>query len=322
MLKIGSLELKSNVLLAPMAGISDSSFRLLCREFGASFTFVEMINARAVSHRSKKTKKMLTIASNDRPIGVQILGAEITYLLKALDILEGYDFDLLDFNAACPVKKVCRRSEGAALMKEPKKLKQILTHIVRRWHKPVTIKIRSGWDHLSRNAVQIARIAQEAGVKAVFIHGRDRNQLYKGNVDYKVISEVKKNLSIPVVASGDIWSALHARKMFDETGCDGVLVARGALGNPWIFKEIDEYIRNHRLLPPPTTSQILETLLKHLDLAIAEHGEKEAICLMRKFVGWYLKGRRFVRSIRQKVNTIKTKKDLMSLMESVQTLSE
>ncbi len=330
MLKIGELRLKTNVLLAPLAGISDSSFRLLCREFGAGFTFVEMINARAISHKNKKTKKMLTIAPNDRPIGVQLLGFEIPYLLKALDVLERYDFELLDFNAACPVKKVCRRGEGASLMKDPELLKKILTTLasaladapVGRIKKPLTIKIRSGWDQTSKNAVAIAQLAQDAGVKAIFIHGRDRNQFYKGTVDYKIIADVKKNVSIPVIASGDVWSAKHAKLMFEETGCDGILVARGALGNPWIFREIEEYLQNKRVITPPTVEEIVATMSKHLELAIDEHKEENAVPIMRKFVGWYLKGKRFVRPIRQKVNSLKTKKDFYDLMEHVLALAK
>lgn len=321
MLKIGALELSSNVLLAPLAGISDSSFRLLCRAFGARFTFVEMINACAISHKSKKTKKMLLTAPEDKPIGIQLLGAQIPFLLRAVDIIKSYGFDLLDFNAACPVKKVCRRGEGAALAKEPEKLKNILHALRDRWEKPLTIKIRSGWDDTSRNAATIAAIAQDAGCDAVFIHGRDRQQFYKGNVDYGVIANVKKSVSIPVIASGDIFSGPHAKKMFDETGCDGILVARGALGRPWIFKEIDEYLQHGRLPAAPSTQEIIETLLKHLEFLVEEHGEKNAVPLMRKFVGWYLKGRRFVRSVRQQVNSIKTRKDFNKLIESVRLLA-
>jgi len=319
MLKIGSLELPSNVLLAPLAGISDSSFRLLCRKFGATFTFVEMINARAISHNSKKTKKMLSCAPEDRPIGIQLLGAEISYLLKALEIIKDYNFDLLDFNAACPVRKVCRRGEGVALMKESKKLGKIIKSLVREWPKPLTIKIRSGWDPLSKNAADIARVAQDSGAEAIFIHGRDKKQLYKGRVDYKVICEVKKKVSIPVIASGDVFSAKHAKKMFDETGCDGILVARGALGNPWIFKEIQEYLETGRILPPPSLEEIIQTLLDHLELLITEHGEKNAVCQMRKFIGLYLKGKRFVRSVRQKVNSIKTRQEFDSLIEFIRS---
>lgn len=318
MLKIGSLQLKSNVMLAPLAGISDSSFRLICREFGASFTFLEMINARAISFKNKKTKKMLFHAPNDTPIGVQLLGCELPYILKAMDVLEPYDFDLLDFNAACPVKKVCRRGEGASLMKDPQKLKNILETIVRRWQKPVTIKIRSGWDKDSQNAVEIAQCAQDAGLSAVFIHGRDRNQFYKGTVDYRIIASVKKNVQIPVIASGDIWSASYAQKMFDETGCDGILVARGALGNPWIFQEINSYLNQQPAFPLPTIPEIIATLRKHLELSIAEHGEKNGVALMRKFVGWYFKAKPCVRPLRQKANSVKTKQEFMDLLDSIQ----
>lgn len=317
MLKFGSLKLNTNIILAPLAGISDSSFRLLCRSFGAKFAFVEMINARAISYKNKKTKKMLEREPHDKPIGIQILGSDIPYLLKAIDIIKTRDFDLLDFNSACPVKKVCRRQEGAALMKEPKKLETILKTIVKHWGKPVTIKIRSGWDQEHKNAVEIAKIAQDCGINGIFIHGRDRKQFYAGNVDYEIIAEVKKNVSIPVIASGDIWSPIHAKKMFEETGCDGVLVARGALGNPWIFHDIDTYFKSGTIPQLPETEDILKTLVKHLDMCIAEHGEKNGVAIMRKFIGWYLKGKRFIRPVRSKVNTLKTKKDVLCALEPI-----
>lgn len=320
MLRIGNLELPSNVLLAPLAGISDSAFRLICRAYGASFTFVEMINARALSHKSKTTKKMLATDPKDKPIGVQLLGCEIPFILKALDVIEKYDFDLLDFNVACPVKKVCRRGEGAALMKEPQKLEKILNAIVARWPKPVTIKIRSGWNNNTKNAVTIARLAEDCGIKAIFIHGRDREQFYKGTVDTRVIADVKKNVSIPVIASGDIWSALHAKKMLDETGADGILVARGALGRPWIFQDIDAYFRHGLIRETPTPDEIMDTLFRHLELSIAEHTEKRAIPLMRKFVGWYFKGHRFVRPLRQKINQVKTKNEFVGVVEALRGL--
>lgn len=264
---------------------------------------------------------MLASDPADKPIGVQILGEELSYILKAVDILESYDFDVLDFNAACPVRKVCRRGEGAALMKDPEKLKKILAAIVQRSSKPVTIKIRSGWDPCSKNAVAIAQIAEEADVAAVFIHGRNRDQFYRGTVDYKIIADVKKNISIPVIASGDIWSADYAKKMFQETGCDGILIARGALGNPWIFKEIEAGL--HGKPPPalPSTEDIVRTILEHLELSIAEHGEKNAVPLMRKFVGWYLKGKPYVRQARQRVNALKTKKEFLDLMDYVTALA-
>lgn len=321
MLKFGTLQLNTNVILAPLAGISDSPFRLLCRAFGAQFAFLEMINARAISHKNKKTKKMLQTSPQDKPLGIQILGSEIPYILKALDMIEAYDFDLLDFNAACPVKKVCRRQEGAALMKEPQKLEKILKSIVKHWKKPATIKIRSGWDQQQKNAVEIAKIAQDCGINGIFIHGRDRKQFYLGDVDYNIIAEVKKNVSIPVIASGDIWSGAHARKMFKETDCDGILVARGALGNPWIFRDIDTYLKTGSAPQAPETNEIIETLIKHLDMCIAEHGEKNGVALMRKFVGWYLKGKRFIRPVRNKINALKTKKDVLCALQAFNTLA-
>jgi tRNA-dihydrouridine synthase B len=321
-LKIGTLNLPSTVLLAPLAGISDSAFRLICRRFGARFTFVEMINARAISHKNKKTKKMLVHAAEDSPIGIQLLGAEIPYLLKAVDVIAAHDFDLLDFNAACPVRKVCRRGEGAALLKEPAKLGKILKALVRAWPKPLTIKIRSGWDAASRNAAAIARVAEDAGVQAVFIHGRDKTQLYTGSVDTRTIAQAKEAVRIPVIASGDIWSADHAQRMIAATGCDGILVARGALGNPWIFREIEAALAGQHLPPPPAVEEILETLTAHLELSVCEHGEKDAIAIMRKYVGWYLKGKKHIRCIRQKANTVKTKAEFLRLVADIRSLSK
>jgi tRNA-dihydrouridine synthase B len=322
MLKIGSLQLDTKILLAPLAGVSDSAMRLICREHGARFTFVEMINARAISFHSKKTKKMLKIDPRDRPIGVQLLGCEVPYVLKALDVLETFPFDVLDFNAACPVRKVCRRGEGAALMKDPKKLKTLLVAITKRWRRtPVTIKIRSGWDLDALNAPEIARIAEDAGVAAVFVHGRTREQFYRGAVDSDVIARVKRAVKMPVLASGDILSAPLARTMLERTGVDGLLVARGALGRPWIFREIEEYLELGRLPAPPSLEDILKTLTRHLELSIEEHGEKHAVPIMRKFVGWYLKGQPFVRPIRQRISGLKTPPDFFDALEEARRLA-
>lgn len=322
MLRIGTLSLESCVFLAPLAGLSDAALRLISRSHGARFTFVEMINARAITHNSKKTNKMLKSPAEDRPLGVQLLGAEIPYLLRAVDILAAYDFALLDFNAACPVRKVCRRGEGAALMRDPLMLEKILKALAGRWRKPLTLKIRSGWNDSSKNAVEIARIAEGSGVQAVFIHGRHREQFYHGGVDYGIIACVKKSVTIPVIASGDIWSCTHARKMFDETGCDGLTVARGALGNPWIFRDIEEYERNRRIPEAPSQQEITDVLLRHLDLSIAEHGEKNAVALMRKFAGWYFQGKPYVRLLRQKINTVRSKKEFVETLLPLVSLAE
>ncbi|MDD4982331.1 MAG: tRNA dihydrouridine synthase DusB [Candidatus Omnitrophota bacterium] len=313
MLKIGNLKLKSNLILAPMAGISDLPFRMLNRKFGAELCFVEMINCRSISHKSRRTQAMLTSGKEDRPLGVQLLGCEDNFILKALDVLKGYNFDILDFNSACPAKKVIRRGEGCSLMREPKKLAQILKLIVKNSSWPVTVKIRSGWDKGSVNAREVALSAQDCGVSAVFIHGRTKIQGYSGSVDYSVIRKVKKALRIPVIASGDVLSAQLAKKMFDETGCDGLSVARGSLGNPWIFKQIKEFLDKGRVPVSPAINIVVKIMIKHLNASVNFYGEKNGVVLFRKFFSWYTRGFRKVRPLREKSSRAKTFQDMLSI---------
>jgi len=315
MLKIGNLKLKSNLILAPMAGVSDLPFRLLNRKFGAELAFVEMINCRSISHKSKRTQSMLSSTPQDRPLGLQLLGCEDKYILKALDVLKKYKFELIDFNAACPAKKVVRRQEGAGLLKDPKKLKKILKLVVENSEVPVTVKIRAGWDKDNVNAKEVALYAQDAGVNGLFIHGRTKTQGYSGSVDYNVIREVKKALRIPVIASGDILSAQLAKKMFDETGCDGLAIARGALGNPWIFKEIKEYLNTGKIVPKPGEAKIVKIMLEHLNASIAFYGERNGVIIYRKFFGWYTKGFRRVRPLREKSSRAKNKEEMTAIIE-------
>ncbi|MFA5311655.1 MAG: tRNA dihydrouridine synthase DusB [Candidatus Omnitrophota bacterium] len=313
MLKIGNLKLKSNLILAPMAGISDFPFRMLNREFAAGLSFVEMINCRSVSHKSRRTQAMLTSGKGDRPLGVQLLGCEENFILKALDVLKGHNFDILDFNSACPAKKVIRRGEGCSLMREPKKLAQILKLIVKNSSWPVTVKIRSGWDKGSVNARDVALSAQDCGVSAVFIHGRTKIQGYSGSVDYSVIRKVKEALKIPVIASGDVLSAQLAKKMFDETGCDGLSVARGSLGNPWIFKQIKEFLDKGKAPVSPAISIVVKIMIKHLNASVNFYGEKNGVVIFRKFFSWYTRGFRKVRPLREKSSRAKTLQDMLSI---------
>ena len=310
MLKIGSLKLKSNLILAPMAGISDLPFRMLNREFGAELAFVEMINCRSISHKSKRTESMLSPGPKEKPLGVQILGCEDKYILKALDVLKKYKFDILDFNAACPAKKVVRRGEGSALLKDPEKLCKILELVVKNSTLPVTAKIRIGWDKDSVNAREVALRAQEAGIKALFVHGRTKAQGYSGVVDYKVIANIKKVLDIPLIASGDVLSPQLAKKMFDETGADGLAVARGSLGNPWIFKEIKEYLEKGKIIPRPSVDEIIKTMLEHLNASVTFYGERNGVVIFRKFFGWYTKGISSIRPLREKSSRVKTKDEM------------
>ena len=298
-----------------MAGITDLPFRILCRKFGAELAFIEMINCRSISHKSKKTKHMLATSVCDRPLGIQILGSEEKYILKALDVLKGYKFDLLDFNAACPAKKVVRRGEGSKLLQEPKKFTQLLKLIVKNSWLPVSVKIRAGWDKDSVNAKEIALIAQECGASALFIHGRTKTQEYSGQVDYNIIRVVKKALDIPVIASGDVFSGLLAKKMFDETGCDGLAVARGSLGNPWIFKEIKEYLKSGKIIRRPEEKEIAQVLRAHLDACLNFYGERNGVIIFRKFYIWYTKGMQKVRRLREAASRAKTRLEVERIIQ-------
>jgi len=317
MLNIGSLKLKSNLILAPMAGVTDLPFRMLCRRFGAELAFVEMVNCRSISHKSRKTRHMLSTEAKDKPLGVQILGCEDKYILKALDVLKDYKFDILDFNAACPAKKVVRRGEGAALLREPKKLGKILKLVVKHSRIPVTVKMRLGWDKDSVNGEKVALYAQDAGVSGLFIHGRTKAQEYSGSVDYEAIARVKKAVNIPVIASGDVFTAQLAQKMINQTNCDGLVIARGSFGNPWIFKEIKEFLKAGKTLPKPARQKIIKVMFDHLDASIAFYEERNGVILFRKFFAWYTKGIRNIRPLREKSSRAKTKKDMLGLIDGL-----
>src|SRR3990172_8551800 len=243
MMKMGILTLKYPIILAPMAGITDLPFRMICHKYGCELAFIEMISAKALVYENRKTEKMIATRPEDRPLGIQLLGTDVEFILRALDIIRKYEYEIIDFNAACPVTKVTSKGEGSGMMKEPRRLGQLLKAVVDHTNIPVTVKIRAGWNEKSVNAREVALYAQDAGVKGLFIHGRTREQGYSGRVDYNVIREVKEALDIPVIGSGDVFSPSHVKKMFDETGCDGVAIARGALGNPWIFRETAEFLK-------------------------------------------------------------------------------
>ena len=321
MLKIGRLKLKSNLILAPMAGVSDLPFRLLNRRFGCELAFIEMINVRSLGYKMRKTKKMLSTSAKDKPLGLQIIGCEEEFILKAIDVLGSYEYDVLDFNAACPVKKVARRGEGAALLKDPKKLNKLLKLLVKNSSKPVTVKIRTGWDKDSVNAKEAALASQDAGVSALFIHGRNREQGYSGEVDYDAIKDVKKALSIPVIGSGDVFSPELAKKMLDETGCDGLLVARGALGNPWIFKEIKEFLKNKKIIKKPRIDKIADIMIEHMDSYIDFYDALHGIRRFHKFFGWYTKGIPNVRPLRENAFRTKTKEEMLEIIQSFRKLT-
>jgi tRNA-dihydrouridine synthase B len=317
MFRIGDLTVPSPVILAPMAGITDLPFRRIARSFGCAFAFVEMISARALVYQSKKTEKMLSTVPEDRPLGVQLLGNDPQVLMKAIEKLHEYRFDLLDFNAACPASKVTGKGKGAGLLKEPARLRDLLKVIVAEAHVPVTVKIRAGWDEATVNAREVALYAQDAGIQGLFIHGRTRAQRYSGRVDYGVIRSVKEAVAIPVIASGDAFSPLLVKKMFDETGCDGVAIARGALGNPWLFRSIPEFLRSGLSLPAPDRSEVADTMTRHLDSCISVYGEKVGTILFRKFFAWYTRGITGMKPLRDKAFRAETREQMVASVDEI-----
>jgi tRNA-dihydrouridine synthase B len=316
MFRVGTSKLP-RIMLAPLAGISDLPFRTLNRSFGCRFAFAEMVSARSFINCSHQTAKMLSTHSDDRPLGLQFLSEDEEVLRRALSMLPADTHEIINLNAACPVEKVTRKGEGASLMKDPLKLKALLRTMVKNSAVPVTVKIRSGWEGKSVNAKDVALHAQDAGVHAVIIHGRTREQRYGGTVDYRVITEVKENLAIPVIASGDALSPLLIKKMFDETGCDGVSIARGALGNPWIFRETETFLRTAQIPPRPSLGEIAQVMVDHLDMCCDFHGERTGVTLFRKFFSWYAKGIPGAKLLREKAFQASTSDRMVQLIRQL-----
>lgn len=299
-----------------MAGISDLPYRLINRSLGCELAFTEMISAASVVYKSKSTLKMLSTNPKDKPLGVQLLGNDAELLKRALDIVSAYNFDIVDFNAACPVSKVVSGGKGAGLLREPEKLQKLLKVIVEYSTVPVTVKIRTGWGETSINAVEVALCAQDAGVKALFIHGRTKIQGYSGTVDYNIIRKVKETLKIPLIASGDALSPQLIGKLFEETGCDCVALARGALGNPWLFRETAEFLRTGDVPGRPDVHEIAQTMREHLAGSIAFKGEEIGIVNFRKFFAWYTRGMH-VKDLRSRAFLAETEEEMLNLIGEV-----
>ena len=302
------------VILAPLSGISSLPFRTVNREAGAKFAYLEMISARSLSYQSRRTIEMMRTNDCDRPLGVQLLGKDLYYILKALERLKDYQYDLLDFNAACPQKKITAHGKGAALLTQPKKLQKILAEVVKEIKVPLVLKMRIGWDS-DRDCLKIAKYAQDAGVSAVCVHGRTKLQGYRSPVNYSAIKKIKSGLKIPVIASGDIWSAPLAKKMFDQTGCDSITVARGALGNPWIFSEIKEFLSTGKIPDKPGLKEITRVMKRHLDLTIDFYGERAGTVKFRKFYIWYMRGFSKTKSLRRDTHCAKNRAQMFKLID-------
>ena len=308
-MKIGSVEC-GNIILAPMAGITDMPFRALCREQGATFSYTEMISAKALYYKNKNTLPLLQVAKGERPIAVQLFGSEPELLAQEALKLEEGPYDVFDVNMGCPVPKVVNNGEGSALMRDPEKIGQIVSAMTKVLHKPVTIKIRKGFSADQINAVEVAKRAEDAGAAAIAIHGRTREEYYSGHADYDIIRQVKEAVSIPVMGSGDIYKGKDAKRMLDETGCDAVMIARGARGNPWIFREVAHFLETGEELPRPSVEEVKEMVLRHARMLIDFCGENMAIRQMRKHAGYYVTGYPDASKIRREVNLCVTFSDL------------
>ncbi|MBR6356670.1 MAG: tRNA dihydrouridine synthase DusB [Lachnospiraceae bacterium] len=308
-MKIGSVEC-GNIILAPMAGITDMPFRALCREQGATFSYTEMISAKALYYKNKNTLPLLQVAKGERPIAVQLFGSEPELLAQEALKLEEGPYDVFDVNMGCPVPKVVNNGEGSALMRDPEKIGQIVSAMTKVLHKPVTIKIRKGFSADQINAVEVAKRAEDAGAAAIAIHGRTREEYYSGHADYDIIRQVKEAVSIPVMGSGDIYKGKDAKRMLDETGCDAVMIARGARGNPWVFREVAHYLETGEELPRPSIEEVKEMVLRHARMLIDFCGENMAIRQMRKHAGYYVTGYPDASKIRREVNLCVTFSDL------------
>ncbi len=312
MIKIGNLELENKVFLSPMAGVTDLPFRLICKEQNCGMLYTEMINAKALCYDDENTKKMLKIEEAEHPVAVQIFGSDPEFMGRAAEIMNEYPNEILDINMGCPAPKVIKNGDGSALMKNPKLAEEVLKAVVKNSKKPVTLKIRKGWDDNSINAVEIAKIAEASGISALAIHGRTREQYYSGKADWNIIAEIKNNIGIPVIGNGDVFSVEDARNMLDKTNCDAIMIGRGAQGNPWIFKRINHYMQTGEILPEPALEEKINTAIKHLDLAVKEHGEYIAVREMRKHIAWYLKGLRNSARIRDEINKIESHQEVVN----------
>lgn len=318
-LQIGNVTLKNNLILAPMAGVTDLPFRLLCKEQGAGLLCMEMVSAKAILYKNKNTEELLTIDPRENPVSLQLFGSDPDIISEIAKQIEDRPFDILDINMGCPVPKVVNNGDGSALMKNPLLAGEIIEKTVRAIKKPVTVKIRKGFDEDHVNAVEMAHIAEESGAAAVAVHGRTREQFYSGRADWDIIRQVKERVSIPVIGNGDLLTAEDVIAMEKQTGCDGFMIARGAEGNPWIFRQILHYFETGEQLPKPDFSEMTEMLLRHAKMQLEFKGEYTGIREIRKHAAWYTAGYKNSSRLRGRINEVENYEQLEALFREVQS---
>lgn len=307
----------NNVILAPMAGVTDLPFRLLCGEQGAGLLCMEMVSAKAIYYRNKNTEELMTIHPEEAPVSLQLFGSDPEILAEMAKRIEDRPFAILDFNMGCPVPKVVNNREGSALMREPALVRKILTAMVKAVKKPVTVKIRKGFDEGHCNAVEIARLAEDCGVAAIAVHGRTREQYYSGQADWEAVAQVRDAVHIPVIGNGDIDSPLSALDMIKQTGCDGVMIGRAARGNPWIFREVTRFLEDGTILEPPDSQEKREIILRHAGLLLDFKGEYTAVREMRKHLSWYTAGMPHSARFRQMINSMESMEQLLKGVNTI-----
>jgi len=320
--RIRCLQLDNPVISAPMAGVTDKAFRILAREAGCGLVCTEMVSDQALLYGNVKTCSLLDVSGETGPVSMQIFGSNPEYMAAAAEIAARRGAALIDINMGCPTPKIVKNGEGSALMKEPRKAAEIVSAVASRVDLPVTVKIRKGWDEASVNAVEFARSVAEAGAAAVTVHGRTRSQFYTGKADWEIIAAVKKAVTVPVIGNGDIWTPQDALSMMKLTGCDGVMIGRAALGNPWIFSRTVRFLKTGELMPFPAPGERVATALRHLDLMVGIKGEKVAVWEMRKHAAWYVKGLRGAARLREQVNRARSVEEVRSILLSLEHIPD
>jgi tRNA-dihydrouridine synthase B len=316
-IKIGTVEIKGKAILAPMAGVGDRAFRETCARFGAACTVSEMVSSKALEFDDKKTLELMELGEEARPAAIQIFGSEPDVMALAARKALEFSPDFIDINMGCPAPKITGPGAGSALMKTPQLCGEIVAAVVAAVPVPVTVKIRAGWDEKSVNAVEVASICEQAGAAAVAVHARTRSQMYEPPADWSIIKAVKEAVKIPVIGNGDVTGAQSAARMLEQTGCDAVMVGRAALGNPWIFQQINAYLDEGRIVPPPSLSERMQIMVQHVELMCRYKGEYRAMKEARKHVGWYLKGLRGASEFRRCAGFLESLADLDALVKNV-----